>query len=168
MDILLSGGFCFQVERSVSLPCHGKQRLPPSCPHAGKPGQHHWSVVSSLTSPVTLRKGRNNCCRLPLKMEMTVLNLFVNIRYEWRWCCAPIKTKSLGMAWDRVSFQHSLGRKRCRIACHWMTGTHLRSALLGNPIVLQTPESILTETTVSMTPTGNAIMGPFQSAQTTY
>lgn len=115
--ILLSGGFCFH-EGSVSLPCHGKQHLPPSRLHAGKPGQHHWSVVSSLTSLVTLRKSRNSCCHLPLKMEMTVLNLFVNIRYEWRWRCTPIKTKSLGMAWDRVSFQHSLGRKRCGIACH--------------------------------------------------
>lgn len=70
-----------------------------------------------------------------------------------------IKTKSLGAAWDRMSFQNSLGRKRCRTACHGMTGTHLRSALLGNPIVLQTLKSIPTDTTVAMTPVGN-VMGP--------
>lgn len=124
----------------------------------GSQVSHRWPVVSSFTSLVTLRKSRSHCHHLPLKMEMAVLNLFVNTRTEWHWLLCNYQNQiSRGSLGQNVS-QNSLGRKRCRMACYWRTGTHLRSALLGNSIVLQTSRSVRTETTmVVIAPMGNVM-----------
>lgn len=112
-NILLSGGACFQVEGFVSLPCYGKQYLLSSCPHSGKPG--HPSLASGFLFDQHCHFQEKQRQLLSFALEMAVLTMFVNIKYECSWCGITIKTKSLGMAWDRMPFQNSLGRKSAEL-----------------------------------------------------